>query len=49
MSKCRETGPLAKSALSEEELQLFDNMLARMNACADAANEVRLSMQSVSC
>ena len=42
VSQCRERGPLAKSALDEEELKLFDAMLQRMFALAEAANEARL-------
>lgn len=40
VSACRESGPLAQSALSEEELELFDAMMGRLFQCADVADKV---------
>ena len=40
VSHCRESGPLSESALSEEELQLFDAMMGRLFECAEAAAQV---------
>ena len=40
VARCRESGPLSESALSDEELQLFDAMLGRMFDCAEAAAQV---------
>ena len=46
VARCRESGPLSESALSDEELQLFDAMLGRMFECAEAAAQVLLSSGS---
>lgn len=38
---CRAPGPLAMSALSDEELALLEAMMERLGRCAKAAFEVR--------
>lgn len=40
VQSCRHKGPLAASALSEEELELFDAMMARLFECAQVADKV---------
>jgi len=38
-SRCKNTGPFARAALDQEELQLLDNMIGRVNTLAQAAAE----------
>ena len=40
IQRCRAPGPLAFSALSEEELALLDALMARLYKCAEAAAAV---------
>lgn len=40
-ARCRERGPFAEAALSGEEVALLDNMMARVDALASIAAEVR--------
>lgn len=38
-SRCKNTGPFARAALDQEELELLDNMIGRVNTLAQAASE----------
>jgi hypothetical protein len=45
---CRAPGPLHASALTGEELQLLDAMMARLHRCAEAAAAVRPQPHEIS-
>ena len=46
---CKAPGPLALSALSAEELALLEAMMNRLDRCAKAAFEVRISVRFALC
>ncbi|KAK9799009.1 hypothetical protein WJX73_003308 [Symbiochloris irregularis] len=48
VQSCKHKGPLAQSALSDEELELFDAMMSRLFKCAEVADKagVRLMIDA---